>query len=58
MPLDMLRYYIKETLDGLAYLHSNAVVHEDLRVNILSLFLLFCIDFYVIQIKSDQLVDC
>ena len=32
MPLEMLRYCTKETLDGLAYLHSHAVVHEDLRV--------------------------
>jgi len=34
MPLDMLRYCVKETLDGLVYLHINDVVHEDLLVTL------------------------
>jgi len=45
MPLDMLRYCTKETLDGLAYLHSNALVHEDLRVTLQFLVLYFILFF-------------
>ena len=32
MPLDLLRQYTKEMLDGLQYLHSKSILHGDLRV--------------------------
>jgi len=53
MPLDMLRYCTRETLDGLAYLHSNAVIHEELRVTTRFYVLTFCIH-YVHQHTTTQ----
>ena len=55
MPLDMLRYCTRETLDGLAYLHSNAVVHEDLRVTLQFFFRIFVfVIFIVIVVKCKK----
>ena len=61
MPLDMLRYCAKETLDSLAYLHSNAVVHEDLRVDIhlfLSIFIIITIiTFCLSRSRGEMCID-